>query len=78
VFVVGEGGDTVKWQRVTVGIREGDRIQVEGEGEGLGERQGPLRVVILGQQLLDDGSPITIPDLDQDTVESTRSTRRSP
>jgi len=54
VFVVHEDGKTVVWREVTVGIREGDRIQVFGQG-----LTGP--VVILGQHLLDDGSVVTIP-----------------
>ena len=38
-----------------MGIREDNRVQIEGQGlDG--------RVVTLGQQLVDDGSPITIPD----------------
>jgi len=41
---------------VKVGIREGDRVQVEGQGLN-------GRVVILGQQLVKDGSPVTIPDV---------------
>jgi hypothetical protein len=40
---------------VKVGIREGGRVQVEGEG-----LKG--RVVILGQELLKDGSAITVPE----------------
>jgi hypothetical protein len=40
---------------VTEGIREGERVQVFGDGLS-------GRVVTLGQQLLDDGAPITIPD----------------
>ena len=58
VFVVSENGKSVSWRDVTVGIREGDRVQVEGKGLS-------GRVVTLGQQLVDDGTPITIP-----TVES--------
>ena len=54
VFVVSEDQRSVAWREVKVGIREGDRVQVEGQGL-LG------RVVTLGQQLIDDGSPITIP-----------------
>ena len=54
VFVVREDGGSVVWREVTVGIRQGDRVQVEGEGLA-------GRVVTLGQQLLKDGSPITIP-----------------
>jgi RND family efflux transporter MFP subunit len=55
VFVVNEDGETVTWRDVKVGIREGKRIQVEGQGL-------TGRVVTLGQQLVDDGSRITIPD----------------
>ncbi len=55
VFVVNEDGDTVSWRTVEVGIREGKRIQVKGHGL-------TGRVVTLGQQLVDDGSRITIPD----------------
>ncbi|MGB3400787.1 MAG: efflux RND transporter periplasmic adaptor subunit [Candidatus Deferrimicrobiaceae bacterium] len=54
VFIVSEDGKSVSWRDVTVGIREGDRVQVEDEGLS-------GRVVTLGQQLVDDGSPITIP-----------------
>ncbi len=54
IFVVNESGLGVSWRKVRVGIREGDRVQVEG---------GPLsgRVVTLGQHLLNDGSAVTIP-----------------
>lgn len=55
VFVVSEDGHTVKWHPVKVGIREDKRAQVEGQGL-------TGRVVTLGQQLVDDGSRITIPD----------------
>ena len=54
VFIVSEDGRSVVWREVMVGIREGDRVQVEGEGLS-------GRVVSLGQQLVNDGSPITIP-----------------
>jgi RND family efflux transporter MFP subunit len=54
VFVVDEDNLTVVWRRVKVGIREGERVQVQGNGL-------TGRVVTLGQQLLDDGSRITIP-----------------
>jgi len=56
VFSVTEDGKTVVWRPVRVGIREGSRVQVE--GEGLGDR-----VVTLGQQLIEDGSAIIIPDV---------------
>ena len=53
VFVVNDDGKSVVWREVRVGIREGHRVQVEGEGlSGL--------VVTLGQQLVSDGSAITI------------------
>lgn len=54
VFVVNTSGNAVAWRPVNVGIRDGERVQVLGDG-----LQG--RVVTLGQQLLDDGSAITIP-----------------
>jgi RND family efflux transporter MFP subunit len=54
VFVVREDGRSVAWHNVTVGIRERDRVQVEGKGLS-------GRVVTLGQQLLTDGAPILIP-----------------
>jgi len=44
----------VSWRPVTVGIRDGSRVQIEGEGLS-------GRVVTLGQQLLKDGSAIIIP-----------------
>jgi RND family efflux transporter MFP subunit len=55
VFIVSDDGQSVVWREMAVGIREGDRVQVEGPGL-------TGRVVTLGQQLVDDGSPITIPD----------------
>jgi RND family efflux transporter MFP subunit len=54
VFIVSENGQSVVWREVKVGIREGGRVQVEGQGLN-------GRVVTLGQQLVNDGSPITIP-----------------
>jgi RND family efflux transporter MFP subunit len=58
VFVVvdGEPGGTIaRWQPVDVGIRAAEGVQIRGT-----ELSG--RVVTLGQQLLDDGSAIVIPD----------------
>ncbi len=50
VFVL--NGDSVVWREVQLGIRQGERVQVTGEGlTGL--------VVILGQQLLDNGSTVS-------------------
>jgi RND family efflux transporter MFP subunit len=54
VFIVSEDGRSVAWHEVKVGIREGDRVQVEGAGLS-------GRIVTLGQQLVNDGSPISIP-----------------
>ncbi|MCB2169610.1 MAG: efflux RND transporter periplasmic adaptor subunit [Deltaproteobacteria bacterium] len=53
VFLVSEDGQSVQWREVKVGIREGDRVQVEGQGL-------TGRVVVIGQQLVKDGAPITI------------------
>jgi RND family efflux transporter MFP subunit len=61
VFIVSEDERSAVWREVTVGIREGDRVQVEGDGVS-------GRVVVLGQQLIDDGSPITIPSGREETV----------
>lgn len=54
IFLVSKDGRSVVWRPVNVGIREGDRVQVQGEGLS-------GRVVVLGQQLIKDGSSITIP-----------------
>ncbi len=55
VFVVDETSMTAKLTPVEVGIREGERAAVRGEGiEG--------RVVTLGHQLLSDGSLVSIPE----------------
>jgi len=63
VFVVDEQTRTVSWRPVTSGIREGDRVQVFGDGL-------TGRVVTLGQQLVDDGSAITIPGDENGDVKS--------
>ncbi|WP_373500615.1 efflux RND transporter periplasmic adaptor subunit [Desulfococcus sp.] len=55
VFVVSGDGRSVAWRTVTVGIREGERVQVTGEGLS-------GRVVTLGQHLLEDGAAVTIAD----------------
>ena len=54
VFVVNEAGDSVRWETVKKGIRQDERVQVEGAAV-----KG--RVVTLGQHLIGDGSAITIP-----------------
>jgi RND family efflux transporter MFP subunit len=56
VFVVNDDGKSVRWCEVKIGIREGDQVQVFCEGLSKGF------VVTLGQQLIDDGSPILIPE----------------
>jgi multidrug efflux pump subunit AcrA (membrane-fusion protein) len=54
VFVVDADGRHARLRVVEVGIEHGDRVQVTGTGiEG--------HVVTLGQQMLDDGSPISLP-----------------
>lgn len=53
VFIVSPDGRSALWREVTVGIREGERVQVIGEGL-------TGRVVTLGQQLIEDGSAITV------------------
>lgn len=55
LFRVDRSRMTVLWQPVQTGIREDDRVQlVDSTLQG--------EVVVLGQQLLDDGTAITIPD----------------
>ena len=55
LFVLSGDGATVAWRPVTVGIRQGERVQVRGDGLS-------GRVVTLGQQLLDDGVAVSLPD----------------
>jgi RND family efflux transporter MFP subunit len=51
VFVITPEGGKVAWRPVTVGILDGGKAQVSGEGLS-------GRVVVLGQQLLDDGAAV--------------------
>ncbi|NEV64744.1 efflux RND transporter periplasmic adaptor subunit [Thiorhodococcus minor] len=53
VFLVDPDGRTAIWRPVRPGIRDGQRVQVLGEGIA-------GKVVVLGQQLLEDGSAIRI------------------
>lgn len=53
VFVVSEDGSRALWRPVQTGIREGDRIQVTG-------RDIAGEVIVLGQQLVEDSSAISI------------------
>ena len=57
VFVVRADAKTVVWRKVKLGIREGNRVQVEGDGLS-------GRVVTLGQQFLSNDARITIPDME--------------
>ena len=53
IFVVHPDRDTVSWRPVSLGVRQSERIQILGD---------PLSgsVVTLGQQLLGEGSAVTI------------------
>lgn len=62
LFLLNEDGQSVSLRPIRVGIREAERAQVIGK-----DIHGD--VVVLGQQLLDDGSDVTIP-------QSTESARR--
>ncbi len=62
VFIVSGDGKSVAWREVKVGIREGSRVQVEGDGLS-------GRVVTLGQQLVKDGAAIMIPDVQSKTAD---------
>jgi RND family efflux transporter MFP subunit len=53
VFLLSADGASATWREVQPGIRQGERVQVTGEGL-IG------RVVVLGQQLLDDGTSIRV------------------
>jgi RND family efflux transporter MFP subunit len=55
VFVVIEKDGIVRWNLITAGIKDGDLVQVDG-------LENQEYVVILGQQLLEDGSKIIIPE----------------
>lgn len=55
VFITSEDGQSVRWQPVETGIRSNNDVQI------ISPRLSG-QVVVLGQHLLDDGSPITIPD----------------
>jgi RND family efflux transporter MFP subunit len=53
VFLVSADGAVAAWREVQPGIRQDGRVQVTGEGlDG--------RVVVLGQQLLNDGTPVRV------------------
>lgn len=54
VFQIADGASTVNWIPVTVGLRDADRVQILSP-----ELSG--KVVVLGQNLLADGSAILLP-----------------
>jgi len=54
VFIVEGDPLTARWRPVEIGVRDGDRVQISGEGL-------TGRVVTLGQQLIDDGAPVVVP-----------------
>lgn len=70
VFLISEDGRSVIWREVQVGIREGERVQLLEKGLS-------GRVVILGQQLVDDGSPIIIPGETGEGAATKKGTERS-
>lgn len=51
IFLVDGETETAVWRVVETGIRDGDAVEVRGEGIA-------GRVVVLGQQLLEDGVPV--------------------
>lgn len=53
VFALADDGERIAWVPVTVGVRDGARVQVEGEGL-------TARVVTLGQALCDDGGRVSV------------------
>jgi RND family efflux transporter MFP subunit len=59
LFVLDPSGERVHWHRVELGVREEAQIAVE--GEGLRElADAGRRVVVLGQELCDDGSAVRV------------------
>jgi multidrug efflux pump subunit AcrA (membrane-fusion protein) len=63
VFLIDEASNTVSWREVVPGIRDGEQVEVKGDGiEGL--------VVSLGQQLLEDGSPVLLPETETTATDS--------
>ena len=55
IFFIDEATNTARWREVVLGIQDGDRVQIMDD-------QLSGRVVTLGQQFLDDGTPVTIPE----------------
>jgi hypothetical protein len=55
LFVLDEAGTRVSWVPVTIGVREDEDVVVHGEGLDALAAVG-RRVVVLGQELCDDGA----------------------
>jgi multidrug efflux pump subunit AcrA (membrane-fusion protein) len=69
VFVLtGPDGLSVRWLPIRQGIREGDRVEIEGAPGHTTPSPG-ARIVTLGQELCDDGSQVVVPD---DAAQATR------
>ena len=58
LFLVNEENSTVKWEPVTPGIRQDERLEIR-------DTDLSGQVVTLGQQLLDDGSAIILPQAEE-------------
>lgn len=56
VFVLDADGQTARWRPVMVGLRDAGRVQISGDGL-------TGQVVTLGQQLIDDGSPVVLAEV---------------
>jgi len=69
VFVLNAAEDRVALRPVTPGLIDGDWVQVT-DAQAAGIAAGD-RVVVLGQQLLDDDSPVVVPDDAPDDAERT-------
>lgn len=60
IFVLAEGGETVRMRPVKLGVREKDLVQVT----PLDDEPLDGQVVVLGQHLLGEGSPVRVVDSD--------------
>lgn len=69
IFLVSDDGQTALWREVNVGIRADGRAQITGAEPG-------KQVITLGQQLIDDGSPIHLPGEQASPPASTTATEK--
>ena len=73
VFVLsGPDGLAVRWLPVKQLIREGDRVQIEAQ-PGYPAPSAGNRIVVLGQELCDDGSRVVVPG--DEAVDAARTSR---